>query len=128
MIVAALVAALTLTGCASTSPIQGEARHDRQGTFAIATLAPWGSFEHEAAPAYTRLAVTRRLAANRLDAGRIDVSLARRVQDAADAARTALDAARARADRGDRDGARGDLAGALALVEAAEQLLQGGQQ
>jgi len=123
-IIYSLVVALLLAGCAST-PLQGEARPARSGgVFAVATVAPWGSFEHEAAPAYTRLAVARRLAANRLDAGRITVSQAQRVQDAADAARAALDAARARADRGDRDGARGDLAGALAQVEGVEQIIQ----
>jgi hypothetical protein len=123
-ILMAAIAALMLTGCA-TSSLQGEARPTRSGgMFAVATLAPWGSFEHEAAPAYTRLAVARRLTANRLDAGRITVSQARRVQDAADAARAALDAARARADRGDREGARSDLAGAVALVDAVEQIIR----
>lgn len=112
---------LLLAGCAST-PLEGGGKPGRDGVYAVATLAPWGSFEHEAAPGYTRVAVARRIAAQRLDRKEINVEHAVGVQAAADAARAALDAARARADRGDRAGAQGDLGGALGLVERAEQL------
>ena len=124
--IVALFLAVLMAGCA-VNPIGGTAKPDRSGTFAVGTLAPWGSFEHEAAPAYTSLAVARRLAARRLDRQEITADQAIAVQTAADRARAALDAARARADRGDRAGASGDLRAAQALVQQADQLARGGR-
>lgn len=124
MITIAALAAL-VAGCATT-PMEGQAVSGRSGgVYAVATVAQFGTFEHEAAPGYTRLAVARRTAARRLDQGRLTLDQARAVQSAADSARSALDAARVRADRGDRVGARDDLTAAMALVEHAEQLAQG---
>jgi len=116
--------ALALGAC-TTNPLQGEARPARSGgVFAVATVAPWGTFEHEAAPAYTRLAVALRVTSNRLTTGRITASQARTVLSTAEATKAVLDAARARADRGDREGARVDLADALVQVDAVEQLVR----
>lgn len=121
------LAVLALSACSSTGTLQGAAKPDRSGVFVVGTLAPWGSFEHEAAPAYTSLAVARRLAARRLDRQEITADQAIAVQAAADRARAALDAARARADRGDRAGAIGDLRAAQALVQQADQLAREGR-
>ena len=124
--VISLFVAVLLAGCA-VNPIGGAAKPDRSGVFVVGTLAPWGSFEHEAAPAYTSLAVARRLAARRLDRQEITVEQATAVQAAADRARAALDAARARADSGDRAGATKDLQAAQPLVQQADQLAREGR-
>lgn len=115
--------AVLIAGCATT-PIESARPARDAGTFAVATIAPFGSFEFEAAPAYTRLAVARRLAARRLSDGRMTVEHAIAVQAAADDARRALDAAAAAASSGDRAGARDQLGDAMGKVRRAEKLVE----
>ncbi|MCC7082184.1 MAG: hypothetical protein IT530_16045 [Burkholderiales bacterium] len=122
-IITAFCAVCLLAGCAA-SPIQGEARPGRQGMFAVATLAPWGTFEHELAAAYTRLAVLRRTAARQLDAQRLPLQQAIDVQTRADIARTLLDEARVFDARGAPDDARRKLAEALRAVDYAAAALE----
>lgn len=125
VILVIIIAALLIAGCAApTQPI--EAAHAQQrdsGAFAVATLAPFGSFEWQLAPGYTRLAVLRRQAARALDRHQIDLARAITVQARADAARRQLDDARAMSDRADKDGAERALAQALRAVEWAERAL-----
>lgn len=93
------VLALGLAACAMQAPqraaVSLEAEHTTSGinTYAIGTLAPLGSFEWKAAPAYTRLAVLRHNAAVSLRAGRINVDDAETIQSRADHIRSLLDAA-----------------------------------
>lgn len=93
--------ALALSACAST-PAQIAttaqiASTAQAGLYAAATLARAGTIDEQLAPAYTQNAMVRQRAARLLDAGRIDVAIARRVLTQTDAARTALDTARASA-------------------------------
>ncbi len=93
ILAATLIAPLVLASCAQ-APVQLASTPQRDtGVIAVATLAPLGSFEWQVAPDYTRLAVTRRLAARLLAQGRISVEVAEQVQVEADAARRLLDAA-----------------------------------
>lgn len=114
---------LALAGCAAqpVQPITGAASG---GITAFATLAPFGSFEMELAPAYTRLAVLRHNAARQLTQGRITVGAAEDIQAMADAARSSLDAAHAETmDGKEKPTARKNLANAKLLIEDAEKLL-----
>lgn len=89
-----IAAALVLSACAApTTPLATASAPRDTGVIVSATLAPLGSFEWTVAPDYTRLAVTRRLAARLLAQGRISVDVAEQVQVEADAARGLLDAA-----------------------------------
>lgn len=121
-ILLALVAALTLAACAAQPPLSGAAPGRAQ---MVGTLASFGTFEMELAPAYTRLAVLRHRAAGRLTAGRIDVATARQVQAQADDARARLDAAHSATLAGQVPAsARDNLAEARRLIEAGEALLE----
>ena len=85
--------ALALSACAST-PAQIAttaqiASTAQAGLYAAATLARAGTIDEQLAPAYTQNAMVRQRAARLLDAGRIDVAIARRVLTQTDAARTA---------------------------------------
>lgn len=119
-----LLAALALAGCAThTTPITGQAL---SGPAAFGTLASFGTFEMELAPAYTRLAVLRHNAARALREKRIDVTDAEVLQAIADAARFLLDAAHAETRDGKaRQSARDKLSQALERIQAGEQMLEG---
>lgn len=121
-LVIAIVFAL-LAGCAQApaTPIHaaGQARVTGFGT-----LADFGSWEFELAPAYTRLAVLRHRAALLLNDRRIGVGTAIAVQDLADRARSMLDRSRrgntgqpTAEQRAQLDQARGLIADAEALLE-----------
>lgn len=91
----ALAAGLLLGGFASAAlamPLESPA--PRVGIAAFGTLASFGTWEMELAPAYTRLASLRHTAARRLDAGAITVADAVEIQLLADDARAALDESR----------------------------------
>jgi hypothetical protein len=123
-IILLLAALLTLAGCVtpSSSPI---AAHAGGGTTMFGTLAAFGTFEMQLAPAYTRLAVLRHNAAQDLRAGRISVPVAQSIQDTADAARKLLDAAHEEtADGKERLGAREKLNAATGLIAGAEKMLE----
>lgn len=87
-----LAAALALLS-ACAGPQLASAPERDTGVIAVATLAPLGSFEWQVAPDYTRMAMTRRIAARLLTQGRITVEVAEQVQAEADAARRLLDEA-----------------------------------
>lgn len=124
----ALFAALALlAGCAAAPPSPTlAAAPDGAGKSRIfGTLASFGTFEMELAPAYTRLAVLRHRAASQLTQGRIDVAAARQVQAHADAARTLLDQAHSATLAGKvTDAARARLKEARERIEQGEKLLE----
>jgi len=114
---------LALSACTSAPPAPLKAAG--QGSVAgFATLALWGEWESELAPAYTQLAVVRHRAAKALDAGKISVDTAIAIQQAADQARQLLDESR----RGDAKEPtllqRAQLAEAKRLIVTAETLLE----
>lgn len=81
-----------IAGCGSVSSnIKGEARG---GPVIFGTVAPFGTFEMQLAPTYTRLAVLRHNSARALREDRITVEQALSIQADADRARAALDKAR----------------------------------
>lgn len=117
--------AFALTAC-TTPPTQPVASAASSGFVAFGTLAPFGSFEMQLAPAYTRLAVLRHNAARQLTQGRITVSAAKNIQAMADAARSSLDAAHAETMGGqERLSAVKNLKNAQMLIQDAEKLLGG---
>lgn len=117
-----LAAIMALAACAHESPIAGSAS---SGPVAFGTLASFGTFEMELAPAYTRLAVLRHNAARSLRDQRIAVATAVSIQSAADNARSLLDAAHAETlDGKSRPSAIEKLRQAQHLINAAEKLLE----
>lgn len=122
LIVMALCA--LIVGCGSLpSGIQGRAAG---GPVMFGTVASFGTFEMELAPAYTRLAVLRHNAARALREKRIDVYAAEAIQASADAARQRLDSAHnATLDGKPNPAARQSLADAVEWIKAAEETLRG---
>lgn len=90
----ALAAALALSACASPVTVTQTKAAAPASVSGFATLAVFGTWEMELAPAYTRLAAVRHRAARLLDQGRINVATAQAVQDYADRARRLLDLSR----------------------------------
>lgn len=124
-ILLALAAALALAACAAAPPAGSVAGTAAGRMQMFGTLASFGTFEMELAPAYTRLAVLRHRAANRLNQGRIDVAAARQIQALADDARARLDAAHSATLAGQvPPSARAQLVEAQRLIEAGESLLE----
>lgn len=78
-------------GQAQAAPLEAQSRG---GIVAFGTLAEFGTWEMELAPAYTRLASLRHNAARRLESGAITVATAVEIQLIADDARRALDESR----------------------------------
>lgn len=119
-IIFASLVALALAACSSspekTQAIIAAAQSEPLESFAVGTLAPVGSFEWQAAPAYTKLALLRHSAAKKLRAGEITVSTALDVQAAADGIRSQLDAAIA------ADAAKQSTEAAKLLIAAGVQL------
>lgn len=123
--------AFALAACSSspekTQAIIAAAQIEPLSSYAVATLAPIGSFEHKAAPAYTKLALLRNNAAKKLRAGEITVQAAIDVQAAADGVRATLDAA-LRDDAENRsDAATKKLIAAGVQLFAAESALENAQ-
>jgi len=126
--------ALLLAACSSTpdraAAIIAAAQLEPIESYAVATLAPIGSFEWQAAPAYTKLAMMRHNAAKALRKGEISVEDAIEVQNAADAIRAVLDAAVNDDVAGRREDATRKLLKAGLQLVAAETLINqagGGQ-
>jgi len=122
-----IVLALALSACTSAPPAPVAAPLKASGPASvsgIATLALWGDWESDLAPAYTQLAVLRLRAAHRLDAGKIAVTTAIAVQASADQARALLDKSR----RGDAKSPtplqRAQLAEAQRLITQIEGVLK----
>lgn len=115
-----LAALMALTGCAAPSaPITGQASG---GPVMFGTLAAFGTFEMELAPAYTRLAVLRHTAARALRDKRITTKQAVDVQDMADTARRYLDEAhRLTLDGKPNDDAKRMLRDAVWWIDEAEK-------
>ena len=115
--------ALVMVACSTPQPIPITAK--ASGSVAgFATLARFGTYEMELAPAYTRLASLRHRAARDLEASRITVDIAIAVQALADQARRHLDDAR----RGDlvtpTPEQRRQLQDAVLLMDKIETLLE----
>lgn len=121
----AFVLAILMIGCAST-PKQPETLQAEQSTGAITafgTLATFGTFEMQLAPAYTRLAVLRHNAAQALKKGRIDVALAKKIQRAANNARVYLDQAKLADAKKEPDVAKSALNEGITKIQETEGLL-----
>lgn len=118
LIIAVMLAALI--GCASTTPLT--AVSDPARVVGFATLASWGTFEMQLAPAYTRLAAARHRAASAVRRGEISASAARSVQADADRARALLDDAhRAASDGVPTPPAQEYLGQALEIIDHIER-------
>lgn len=120
----ALGLAAALAACASAPPATPLAASGRGSLSGFATLALWGTWEMELAPAYTRLAAVRHRAAQRLDGGRLSVATAVEIQDLADRARANLDASRRGSQSDPGPAQKGALATAIRLIEQAEHTLE----
>lgn len=121
LLLIALIVALSACTTAPASSVKAAGKGNISG---VATLAMWGEWESDLAPAYTRLAVLRRAAARQLTAGQIDTAAAIRIQKTADQARALLDQSR----RGDAKNPsleqRAQLAEAQRLIASAEGVLK----
>lgn len=95
-ILIAFVLAMLMIGCASTQEHAArlQVQESTGAMVAFGTLATFGTFEMELAPAYSRLAVLRHNAANALRKGKISVEVAKKIQRGADLARVSLDQAK----------------------------------
>jgi hypothetical protein len=95
LIIAVLL--LSLMGCAAAPEkvTTLEPAQSYGGVNAFATLASFGTFEMELAPQYTRLAVLRHNAANKLRKGQIDLETAQKIQMYGDVVRSRLQEAQA---------------------------------
>lgn len=117
-----LALAWLLSACASaTLP---PTKQQGVSVSAFATLASFGTFEMQLAPAYTRLAVLRHNAARALDKGRIPVDAAQEIQAGADAVRAQLDRARYLDAGKAADAAAASLDDALRGLEQLERRLR----
>lgn len=117
-----LAIALALSACATPpSSLEAGARSNVAG---FATLAVWGEWESDLAPAYTRLAVVRHRAARLLTDGRIGVDTAIAVQKSADEARALLDQSRRGNAKAPTAQQRDQLAAAQRLIAVAESHLE----
>lgn len=113
-----------IVGCGSLpSDIQGRAAG---GPVMFGTVAAFGTFEMQLAPAYTRLAVLRHNAARALAEKRIPVQTAEFIQAVADRARSLLDEAHAQTLGGkEQPAAVAALDQALQWIKLGEDALKG---
>lgn len=121
----ALVLAVLVVGCASTPNHAAglQADESANATAAFGTLASFGTFEMELAPAYTRLAVLRHNAARALRKGAISVDVAKKIQRGADLARVYLDQAKLADGKQQSNDAHIALANGLTQIKITEELL-----
>lgn len=120
----ALALLLGLTACSTPAVVSPLATSPRADVTGFATLATWGTWEMQLAPAYTRLAGLRHRASAQLDARRIPVATAIAVQATADQARAALDRSRRNDAAEPTPEQRAALADAQALIAKIETLLE----
>ena len=119
---AALVLQLSIGSVpAAADPLRATASG---GIAAFGTLASFGTWEMELAPAYTRLAVLERTAARRLDAGTLSVAVAVEISLLAVEVRDALDASRRGDLREPTPQQRHRLDDAKALLDSIAHLLE----
>lgn len=121
--------ALGIYACAYTQlPPQPLAPEQAQldPTFAVATLAPLGSFEFVAAPAFTRNAALRHRSAALARAGKIDMTTLQRAINDCDSARKKLDAALDADRQHNTAGAQQLLSEAVSIINSAEVSLNAG--
>jgi hypothetical protein len=120
---------LLVSACASApapQPLPPTQQLSIDPTYAVATLAPLGSFEFEAAPTFTRNAMLRHRSAALARAGKIEVSALEAAIKNCDAARLKLDAALS-ADRAHNQiKAHQLLNEASAIISSAEVALNSG--
>ena len=122
-----LICFLFLTACAGVSqkptlPLATEPSTSG-GIQVFATLADFGTFEMELAPAYTRLAVLRHNAARALNKSRITRNDAISIQLAADSARAKLDEAKMLSVDNREQEAKTKLQAALEIIKLQEMRL-----
>ena len=122
-ILLAAVLAVSLAACATPQPAP-LAAYARGHVTGVATLAIWGTWEMELAPAYTRQIVLLNRATRALEAGQIDVATAIEIRTAADRARQLLDASRRGHATQPTALQRASLADAQHQLYLAEQLLE----
>lgn len=120
----ALAIAALLAGCATTPPPTPIAASARGSISGHATLALWGTWEMELAPAYTRVAALSHRAAAALDAGRLNAAVGERVRDLLRQAKDALDASRRAGTAAPTTDQRELLAIAQRRLDAAASLLE----
>lgn len=121
LLLIALACILAACSTAPAAPIQATGQGRIVG---FATLAIWGDWESDLAPAYTQLAAARHRAARMLTDGRISVDTAVAVQKTADQARALLDASRRGDAKTPTQQQRDQLAEAKRLIAATEQLME----
>lgn len=118
-----IAAALALAACSTAPAVPMQAAG--QGSISgFATLAIWGEWESDLAPAYTRLAVVLHRSARALDARRIDVETAAAIQKTTDQARRLLDASRRGSAKEPSLLQRAQLDEAQRLIGTAETMLE----
>ncbi len=88
-----LCVALLVGACAAPQPSLQSAAPKAPAVIAVGTLASVGTCEYDTAAAFTAVITARRVAAARLNAGRLTVDQALRVQVTADAARAEIERA-----------------------------------
>ena len=120
----ALAIAALLGGCATSQPFTPVAATSRGTVTGFATIAQWGTWEMELAPAYTRVAALAHRAAAELDSGRLNAAVGERVRDLLRQAKDSLDASRRTGTDGPTDGQRELLAAARRHLDAAASLLE----
>lgn len=124
MIRALLIALVLGLSACTTAPEKPLAATGSTASTGVATLALWGTWEMELAPAYTRQIVLLKRAGRALRDGQIAVSSAIAIRDHAVAARRLLDDSR----RGNATQPtalqRASLADALHRIALAEQILE----
>lgn len=121
----AFTLAMLMIGCASTQEHAARLQAQESSTAMVAfgTLATFGTFEMELAPAYTRLAVLRHNAAAALRKGKISVEVAKKIQRGANLARVSLDQAKLADANMQPNVAHIALAEGLTQIETTEGLL-----
>lgn len=124
-IIIVFVLAMFLIGCASTQNHSArlQAEESSNAIVAFGTLASFGTFEMELAPAYTRLALLRHKAAQALKKGLINIDVAKKIQRGADHARVYLDQAKLADEKQQPNFAHIALAKGLTQIEQTEGLL-----
>ena len=120
----AMVVAALLGGCATTPPSTPMAASGRGQIAGFATVAQWGTWEAELAPAYTRAAALYHRNAARLDARRSDRATAVRAHGLISDALVLLNASRRSLAPEPTTQQRAQLAEASGLMDRAAALLE----
>ena len=119
-----LATAALLAGCATTPPPTPIAASGRGQIAGFASIAQWGTWEAELAPAYTRAAALYHRNAARLEGGRISRATAIRAHDLVSQALDNLNASRRSLAPEPTPTQRAHLAEARSLLDRAAALLE----